>query len=146
MKKILTEWRRFTLNESIQKSNFEKIIEDAWAKSGQPYNEELAYVKAALHASTYMNGGGTTNEEEYLNRVEFGKTAAERIQELNRDSALFAKYFDADEVYHPAEDKRFKDTRENRFKGIGITQSWARHNMNPSRITGVLFAMDSYCV
>jgi len=137
MKKILTEWRRFTLNESIEKSNFEKIIEDAWAKSGQPYNEDLAYVKAALHASTYMNGSGTTNEEEYLNRVEFGKTATERIQELNRDSALFAKYFDADEVYHPAEDKRFKDTRENRFKGIGITQSWARHNMNPSRITGV---------
>ena len=137
MKKILTEWRKFVVNESMQKSNFENIIEDAWAKSGQPYNEELAYVKAALHASTYMNGGGTTNEEEYLNRVEFGKTATERIQELNRNASLFAEYFDADEVYHPAEDKRFQDTRENKFKGIGITQSWARHNMNSSHVTGV---------
>jgi hypothetical protein len=137
MKKILTEWRKFVITEAIEKSNFEKIIEDAWARDGRPYNEELAYVKAALHASTYMNGSGTTNEKEYLNRVEFGKTATERIQELNRNGSLFAEYFDADEVYHPAEDKRFKDTRENKFKGVGITQSWAKHNMNPSRITGV---------
>lgn len=138
MKKILTEWRKFVVKEGVEKSNFEKTIEDTWAKTNQPYNEELAYVKAALHASRYMNGIGTGNEKEYLSRVEFGKTAAERIQEINRDGSMFAKYFDADEVYHPAEDKRFTDTKENRFKGIGITQSWARENMSSSKVTGVL--------
>ena len=132
MKKILTEWRKYVITESIGKSNFEKIIEDAWAKSGQPYNEKLAYVKAALHASTYMNGSGTTNEREYLNRVEFGKTATERIQELNRNATLFAEYFDADEVYHPAEDKRFKDTRENKLRVLVLHKAgrniiWIHH-------------------
>ena len=108
MKKILTEWRRFVIKESVEKSNFEKIIEDAWQKQDRPYNEELAYVKAALHAARYMNGSGTTNEEAYLNRVEFGKTATERIQELNRNASLFADYFDALETYTPPLDKRFK--------------------------------------
>ena len=42
MKKILTEWRKFTLTEAVDKSNFEKMIEDVWAKEGRPYNEELA--------------------------------------------------------------------------------------------------------
>ena len=59
MKKILTEWRKFVITEAIDKSNFEKMIEDAWAKADRPYNEELAYVKAALHAARYMNGSGT---------------------------------------------------------------------------------------
>ena len=137
MKKILTEWRRFVVNESVEKSNFEKIIEDAWAKTDRPYNEELAYVKAALHAASYMNGGGTNNEENYLNRVEFGKTAAQRIQELNRNASLFADYFDALETYNPALDKRFKDTRDDRFKGIGIVPSWARDSLSQSHYTGV---------
>jgi len=90
-----------------------------------------------------MNGIGTGNEKEYLSRVEFGKTATERIQEINRNGQMFARYFDADEVYHPAEDKRFKDTRDNRFKGIGITQSWARENMDTSKVTGVFSKGDT---
>lgn len=57
MKKILNEWRRFVIKESIEKSNFEKTIESSWQETGQPYNEELTYVKAALHAALYMNGG-----------------------------------------------------------------------------------------
>jgi len=137
MKKILTEWRKFVIEEAAQKSNFEKNIETAWAKTERPYNEELAYVKAALHAARYMNGVGTDNEEEYLKRVEFGKTATERIQELNRDATLFSDYFDALETYTPAEDKRFKDTKENKFKGIGIVPTWARDNLSQSDYTGV---------
>mgnify|MGYP001300806768 FL=1 len=138
MKKILTEWRKFVITESIEKSNFEKTIEEAWAQSGQSYNEELTYVKAALHAALYLNGGGTTNDEQYLNRPEFGKTATQRIQELNRNGAMFAEHFHVDEVYTPAEDKRFLDTKENKLKGIGVTPKWGKDNMNPSRITGVL--------
>tara|TARA_B100000212_G_C27341473_1_gene519409 strand:+ start:24 stop:1070 length:1047 start_codon:yes stop_codon:yes gene_type:complete len=138
MKKILTEWRRFVIKESIEKSNFEKTIEKAWQETGQPYNEELTYVKASLHAALYMNGGETTNDEQYLNRPEFGKTAAQRIQELNRNGAMFAEYFHVDEVYTPAEDKRFLDTKENKFKGIGVTPEWGKNNMDSSRITGVL--------
>ena len=138
MKKILNEWRRFVIKESIEKSNFEKTIEGSWQETGQPYNEELAYVKAALHAALYMNGGETTNDEQYLSRLEFGKTAAQRIQELNRNGAMFAKYFHVDEVYTPAEDKRFLDTKENKLKGIGVTPEWGKDNMDPSRITGVL--------
>lgn len=138
MKKILTEWRRFVVKESINKSNFEKTIEEAWQETEQPYNEELAYVKAALHAALYMNGGGTPQDQEYLNRIEFGKTGIERIQELNRNAFMFAEYFHVDEVYTPAEDKRFIDTRENKLKGIGVTPRWGRDNMDPSRITGVL--------
>jgi len=138
MKKILNEWRRFVIKESIDKSNFEKSIEQAWAESGQPYNEELAYVKASAHAARYMNGGETTKDEEYLNRLEFGKTATQRIQELNRNGAMFAEYFHVDEVYTPAEDKRFIDTREDNFKGVGVTPSWAKDNMDSSKITGVL--------
>ena len=137
MKKILTEWRRFVITEAIDKSNFEKMIEDTWAKEGRPYNEELAYVKASLHAARYMNGAGTTNEEEYLNRVEFDKTAAKRIQELNRNASLFADYFDAMETYTPAQDKRFKDTKDNKFKGIGLVPTWAKENLTPSQYTGV---------
>lgn len=138
MKKILNEWRRFVIKESIEKSNFEKTIESSWQETGQPYNEELTYVKAALHAALYMNGGETTNDEQYLNRPEFGKTAAQRIQELNRNGAMFAEYFHVDEVYTPAEDKRFIDTKENKLKGIGVTPEWGKDNMDPSRITGVL--------
>ena len=137
MKKILTEWRKFTLTEAVDKSNFEKMIEDVWAKEGRPYHEELAYVKAALHASRFMNGSGTNREEEYLNRTEFGKTAAQRIQELNRDASLFADYFDAMETYTPAKDKRFKDTKDNTFKGIGLVPTWAKRNLTPSQYTGV---------
>jgi len=137
MKKILTEWRKFVITEAIDKSNFEKMIEDAWAKEGRPYNEELTYVKAALHAARFMNGSGTDREEEYLNRSEFGKTAAERIQELNRNASLFADYFDALETYTPAKDKRFKDTKENKFKGIGLVPTWAKENLNSSQYTGV---------
>ena len=137
MKKILTEWRKFTLTEAVDKSNFEKMIEDVWAKEGRPYNEELAYVKAALHASRFMNGSGTNREEEYLNRTEFGKTAAQRIQELNRDASLFADYFDAMQTYTPAIDKRFKDTKDNTFKGIGLVPTWAKRNLTPSQYTGV---------
>ncbi len=137
MKKILTEWRKFVITEAIDKSNFEKMIEDAWAKEGRPYNEELAYVKAALHASRFMNGSGTNREEEYLNRTEFGKTAAQRIQELNRNASLFADYFDAMETYTPARDKRFKDTKDNEFKGIGLVPTWAKQNLTPSQYTGV---------
>ena len=125
MKKILNEWRRFVIKESIDKSNFEKTIEESWQETGQPYNEELAYAKAALHAALYMNGGETTNDEQYLNRLEFGKTAAQRIQELNRSGAMFAEHFHVDEVYTPAEDKRFIDTKENKLKGIGVTPEWA---------------------
>ncbi len=138
MKKILTEWRRFVVKESINKSNFEKTIEESWQETGQPYNEELTYVKAALHAALYMNGGGTPQDQEYLNRVEFGKTAIQRIQELNRNAFMFSEYFHVDEVYTPAEDKRFIDTKENKFKGIGVTPEWGKDNMDPSRITGVL--------
>lgn len=138
MKKILTEWRKFTIKESIEKSSFEKTIEEAWAESGQPYNEELTYAKAALHAALYLNGGGTTNDEQYLNRSEFGKTAIQRIQELNRNGAMFAEHFHVDEVYTPAEDKRFTDTKENKLKGIGVTPRWGKDNIDPSRITGVL--------
>ena len=138
MKKILTEWRKFVIKESIEKSSFEKTIEEAWAESGQSYNEELTYAKAALHAALYLNGGGTTNDEQYLNRPEFGKTAIQRIQELNRNGTMFAEHFHVDEVYTPAEDKRFIDTKENKLKGIGVTPRWGKDNMNPSRITGVL--------
>lgn len=138
MKKILTEWRKFTIKESMEKSNFERTIEEAWEKSGQPYNEELAYAKAALHAALYLNGGETTNDEQYLNRMEFGKTGVQRIQELNRNGEMFAEHFHVDEVYTPAEDKRFVDTRENKLKGIGVTPRWGKDNMNPSKITGVL--------
>jgi len=137
MKKILNEWRKFVITEAVQKSNFEKMIEDAWQKQERPYNEELAYVKAALHAARYMNGSGTTNEEAYLNRVEFGKTATERIQELNRNAYLFADYFDALETYTPPLDKRFKDTKEKKFKGIGLVPTWAKANLNRSHYTGV---------
>ncbi len=138
MKKILTEWRRFVVKESIEKSNFEAIIEKAWEESGQPYNEELAYVKASAHAARYMNGGETTKDEEYLNRLEFGKTSAERIQELNRNGTMFAEYFHVDEVYTPADDNRFLDTKEDNFKGVGVTPRWAKDNMDSSRVTGVL--------
>ena len=138
MKKILNEWRRFVIKESIEKSNFEKTIEESWQETGQPYNEKLTYVKAALHAALYMNGGETTNDEQYLNRLEFGKTATQRIQELNRNAFMFAEYFHVDEVYTPAEDKRFIDTKENKLKGIGVTPEWGKDNMDPSRITGVL--------
>ena len=137
MKKILTEWRKFVITEAIEKSNFEKMIEDVWAKEGRPYNEELAYVKAALHAAKFMNGSETNKEEEYLNRTEFGKTAAQRIQELNRNASLFADYFDAMETYTPAKDKRFKDTKDNKFKGIGLVPTWAKQNLTPSQYTGV---------
>ncbi len=137
MTKILTEWRKFVIKEAIDKSNFEKIIEDAWAKKGRPYNEELSYVKAALHAARYMNGSGTNKDQEYLRRIEFGKTATERIQELNRNASLFADYFDAMETYTPAKDKRFKDTKDKTFKGIGIVPTWAKSNLSPSQYTGV---------
>ena len=137
MKKILTEWRKFVIKEAVEKSNFEKMIEDAWAKEGRPYNEELAYVKAALHAARYMNGSGTNKDEEYLNRSEFGKTATQRIQELNRNASLFADYFDAMETYTPAKDKRFSDTKENKFKGIGLVPTWAQENLAQSQFTGV---------
>lgn len=51
---------------------------------------------------------------------------------------MFAEYFHVDEVYTPAEDKRFIDTKENKLKGIGVTPEWGKDNMDPSRITGVL--------
>ena len=43
MKKILNEWRRFVIKESIEKSNFEKTIEESWQETGQPYNEKFLW-------------------------------------------------------------------------------------------------------
>jgi hypothetical protein len=137
MKKILTEWRRFIIKEANEKSNFEKKIEEVWAQKEQKYNEELSYVKAAMHATRYMSGLGTGNEEEYLSRVEFGKTAKDRIQELNRNASLMHDYIKVLETRTPGEDLRFKDTKEDRFKGIGIVPRWAWENMKQADYTGV---------
>ena len=136
MKKILNEWRRFVLKESKNKSGFETAIEYAWEDAGNKYNELLAYVKAAMHALRFLNGNSVKNVEEYLNRVEFGKTAIQRIQEINRNAHKFAEMFTAWEVYKPAKDKRFKQTSEKTFLGIGIAPIFAYYNMDSALYTG----------
>jgi hypothetical protein len=139
MKKILTEWRRFVIKEALEKTNLEKKIEAAWPHK---YNEVLADVKAAAHAARFLNGGSVNNLEDYLNRVEFGKTAKERIQSINRNSEQFADMFTAIEVYRPVYDKRFLNpdgtAPEKTFTGIGIVPTFIKFNFSGSDKEGVL--------
>ncbi len=135
MKKILNEWKKFILKESVEKSNLELAIEAAWQGK---YNQELADVKAAIHALRFLNGGSVNNLESYLNRVEFGKTAKERIQAINRGASKFGEMYDAVEVYRPPLDRRFADTSEKTFKGIGVVSVFAQNNMKSSDHDGLL--------
>tara|TARA_R110001583_G_scaffold139227_1_gene291417 strand:+ start:398 stop:1432 length:1035 start_codon:yes stop_codon:yes gene_type:complete len=138
MKKILTEWRKFVITEAIEKTNLEKKIEASWPGK---YNEVLADAKAAIHAARFLNGGSVNNLEDYLNRVEFGKTGKERIQSINRKAEQFAEMFTAVEVYSPVYDKRFVgpdgSAPEKKLKGIGIVPTFANYNFKGSDKEGV---------
>jgi hypothetical protein len=139
MKKILNEWRRFIITEATEKTNLEKKIEAEWPHK---YNEVLADVKAAVHAARFLNGGSVNNLEDYLNRVEFGKSGKERIQNINRNTEQFADMFTAIEVYRPVYDKRFLDAEgkppEKTLSGIGIVPTFTNFNFKSSDKEGVL--------
>ena len=139
MKKILTEWRKFTIKEAIEKTNLEKKIEAAWPHKS---NEVLANVKAAVHAARFLNGGSVNNLEGYLNRMQFGMTGKERIQNINRKSKEFADMFTAFEIYKPVYDKRFLDAEgnppEKTLTGIGIVPTFTNFNFKGSDKEGIL--------
>ena len=129
MKKILAEWKRFIVNENvIAKTPLEKEIEAKASELRMPYNETLANIKASAHAVHFLRGGELSNQSEYLNRIEFGLSGAQRIMKIYRNSSLFADRFAVFIVNKPALDKRFGDTKS--MKGVKLIDRWTRENLN----------------
>tara|TARA_R100000805_G_C3614161_1_gene115296 strand:+ start:77 stop:1099 length:1023 start_codon:yes stop_codon:yes gene_type:complete len=129
MKKILNEWRRFAIKEAtIAKTPLEKEIEAKASELGMPYNERLANIKASAHAVHFLQGGEISNQSEYLSRVEFGLSAAERIKNIYNNSSLFADHFAVFVVESPPLDKRFGDTKK--MRGVKMIDIWTRENTN----------------
>ena len=128
MKKILNEWKSF-VNESAKydKTPSEKEIEQKAAEMNMKYDEDLANIKAAAHAIHFLTGGEWSNQEQYLTRVEFGLTGAQRIIKLYNDSSLFSEYFVAFVVEAPPVDRRFGDVKK--LKGVKIIDRWTRDNL-----------------
>ena len=129
MNKILNEWKRFTIKESLAtKTPLEREIEIKASELGLPYNERLANIKASAHAIHFLRGGELSNQSEYLSRVEFGLSAADRIAKIYNSSSLFSEHFSIFLVYKPALDKRFGDTKS--MKGVKMIDNWTRENLN----------------
>lgn len=129
MREILTEWKRFVVKENIaSKTPLEREIESKASELDMPYNERLANIKASAHAVHFLRGGELSNQSEYLSRVEFGLSAADRIAKIYNDPSLFADHFSVFLVYKPALDKRFGD--EKSMKGVKMIDIWTRENLN----------------
>ena len=129
MKEILIEWKRFVVKEGIgTKTPLEREIEAKASELKMPYNERLADIKASAHAVHFLQGGELSNQSEYLSKVEFGLSGAQRIMKIYNDSSLFSDHFAIFLVYAPPMDKRFGDTKT--MKGIKMVDRWTRENLN----------------
>ncbi len=146
MKKILNEWRVFLKENKFEKTPLEQEIEAVFErdqkgkklsnKEKKEASDLMVNVKAAAHAVEFLRGRKLAGQENYLNRIQFGMSNADRIIMILRNPTLFSQYFDIGTKERPPEDKRFPETSKKTFKAVEMTDIWTKQNLqrqlNPS--------------